>query len=166
MGPECTGKTRLAQLLATHYKTVCVAEYAREYCEKLKRKYTLDDIEFIARKQLEIENELLKKANKIIFSDTELIISKIWAEDVFKTLPKWIAENLEQTKYNLYLLLSTDIPWQADSVRENGDRREYFFDLYESEIKKLGAPYSVIAGAGEIRMDNCISCIEKFLNKK
>ena len=30
-GPESTGKTTMSELLAKHYNTVWVAEYAREY---------------------------------------------------------------------------------------------------------------------------------------
>ena len=36
-GPESTGKSMLTAQLAKHYKAVMVAEYAREYLEKLGR---------------------------------------------------------------------------------------------------------------------------------
>ncbi|MGB5321759.1 AAA family ATPase, partial [Lutimonas sp.] len=32
-GPESTGKTTMSELLAKHYNTVWVAEYAREYLQ-------------------------------------------------------------------------------------------------------------------------------------
>ena len=51
-GPESTGKTNLAEALALHYNTVWVPEYAREYIANLNRKYTLNDILTIAKRQV------------------------------------------------------------------------------------------------------------------
>jgi NadR type nicotinamide-nucleotide adenylyltransferase len=164
IGPECTGKSTLAKELATHYNTVSVAEYARQYCEQLKRPYTIDDIEYIARKQLIIEQEFITKANKFIFSDTELIISKVWADDVFKTVPHWIAENIRPAQYDLYLLMFPDITWQNDTVRENGNRREYFFDKYKTELENIDATFYVISGFGMTRFKNAVNVINKYFN--
>jgi HTH-type transcriptional repressor of NAD biosynthesis genes len=38
VGAESTGTTTLARALAEHYRTVCVPEYGREYCEKMEIK--------------------------------------------------------------------------------------------------------------------------------
>ena len=96
IGPESTGKTTLCEQLAIHFHTVWVPEYSRFYNEKLDRPYTLDDIEFCSRKQLEMEDELIQQANQFIFSDTELIVAKTWCDDVFNTCPEWI--EIEITK--------------------------------------------------------------------
>ena len=53
IGPESTSKSTLSELLAKHYKTVWVKEYAREYLSNIKRKYTIDDVVEIAKEQLE-----------------------------------------------------------------------------------------------------------------
>ena len=94
IGPESTAKSTLSEQLARHYMTHWVKEYSREYLSKISRKYTLDDILLIAQKQLEQENKLLQTANKFIFADTELILSKVWCEDVFNICPDWINENI------------------------------------------------------------------------
>ncbi|MES2590307.1 MAG: ATP-binding protein [Bacteroidota bacterium] len=161
IGPESTAKSTLAQKLAEHYQTVWVKEYSREYLAKINRKYTLDDILIIAQEQLSNELQLVTKANKFIFADTELIISKVWCEDVFNTCPDWITENITNYKYDFYLLMSHDIPWKEDIVRENPHRRDFFFDWYEKELKKISADYSIIKGEGEMRLNNCIDAIEK-----
>ena len=49
IGPECTGKTTLAQRLASHYATVWVPEFAREYAERVRRELKHDDVDPIAR---------------------------------------------------------------------------------------------------------------------
>ena len=78
IGAESTGKTELADCLSTHFKTNFVPEYARSYIEELNSSYTYQDVEHIARKQIELEDEYCKKANKVLFYDTYLIITKVW----------------------------------------------------------------------------------------
>lgn len=160
IGPESTAKSTLSEKLAKHYNTVWMQEYSREYLAKINRQYTLDDVLAIAQQQLKKEQELISKANKFLFADTELILSKVWCEDVFKTCPEWISERIVSYKYDLYLLTSPDIPWEEDVVRENPHRREFFFDWYEKELKAIQADYIVIKGKGEERLKNCISAIE------
>src|ERR1700722_8395653 len=113
-GPECTGKSTLAEELAAHYKTCFVPEYAREYIRKLKRSYTIDDIVTISKGQMQLEDELEAKANKILVCDTNLVVTKIWAEFKYKQCPAWIKENLVKRKYDLHLLTDVDMPWVED----------------------------------------------------
>lgn len=160
IGPESTAKSTLAETLAKYYKTEWVPEYAREYLSNINRKYNLNDIETIAKQQLQNENNLIEKANKYIFADTELIISKVWCIDVFKTCPQWISETIITSKYNLYLLTTPDLPWQDDPMRENPHRRDFFFNWYEQELKSINANYKIICGTGEGRLKNCIDAIE------
>ncbi len=82
-GPESTGKSMLTAQLAKHYKAVMVAEYAREYLEKLGRPYEYHDILKIAKGQLAIENAVLKSTEKFLFTDTEAIVTKIWCDVKF-----------------------------------------------------------------------------------
>ena len=161
IGPESTAKSTLSEALAKHYKTIWVKEYARKYLTSLTRKYTIDDVLQIAKEQLKEELELLPKANKFIFVDTELIISKVWCEDVFKICPVWISENIVKYKYDLYLLCYPDLVWEADVLRENPNRRDYFFNWYEKELKKINANYKIMKGVGEQRLLNCMEAIEK-----
>ena len=87
IGPESTGKTTLCDALARHYNTNWVAEFSREYISSLNRKYTLADIEHCTKTQLKSEEEKLLTAKNYLFCDTELIVAKVWCEDVFKTVP-------------------------------------------------------------------------------
>ena len=162
IGPESSGKSTLCKLLAKHFKTQWVPEYAREYIEKLNRPYNSDDILLIAKEQMKIEDKMLLKANKFLFADTELIVAKVWCEDVFGFYPDWMEEKIEERKYNLYLLTKPDLPWENDPVRENPNRRDYFFDLYLNEIRKRKFNYEIISGTGDQRFLNAVNAIEKF----
>ena len=161
LGAESTGKTTLCEQLSSYYKTVFVDEFARSYIEDLKRPYTLDDIIYITKKHLENENQALTNANKILFVDTELIITKIWAEDKFNSVPDFINNHLQEQKYDLYLLTANDIPWQEDAVRENPNRRDYLQALYIKELEKINANYKIVSGLGVERLGNAIKLIEE-----
>lgn len=163
IGPESSGKTTLCTLLAAHYETVWVPEYSREYIAKLKRKYTLEDIEYCSREQLKQEKELRKTANGYLFADTELIVAKVWCEDLYKKAPAWMQERILPEKYDHYLLTYFDLPWLEDTVRENPNRREFFFDWYKRELEQRGFPFSIIKGKGDERLANAIQSIESNL---
>lgn len=164
IGPEATGKSELSEKLATYFNTEWVPEYARTYVATLNRPYNLEDIVLIAQKQIETERAKEKAANQFLFIDTELIIAKVWAEDVYNTCPDFIKQELEKQNYDLYLLTYPDLPWQADGVRENPHRRDYFFNLYKDELISRGFNFAEIRGQGNIRIENAIQAIKKHFN--
>lgn len=163
-GTESTGKSMLTKQLAEHYKTVWVEEYAREYIDKLGREYNKEDILIIAKTQLEKEKEIEKSANKIMFSDTELIVTKIWSEHKYKTCDEWILENISTHKYGLYLLCNIDLPWEYDVQREHPHLREYLFNLYLNELKSRNFNYSIVSGINEQRLKCAINAVDIFLS--
>ncbi|MBM3404284.1 MAG: ATP-binding protein [Bacteroidetes bacterium] len=163
-GPESTGKSMLAKKLAEHFQTVWVPEYAREYLEKKQSKYDLDDILNIAMGQLEREEKMVANADHFIFCDTELLVTKIWAEHAFGHCPAWIRENLTAHLYDLYLLCDIDLPWEADPLREHPHLRDYFFNLYAGELDAMGVSYAVVRGMHEERFECAINHIRYHFN--
>jgi NadR type nicotinamide-nucleotide adenylyltransferase len=163
MGPESTGKTTLASALAKHYDTIWIPEYSREYVEKLHIRYTMDDILHCAHKQLESEQLSASRANKILFTDTELINCSVWLKDVFNAEEEWIQNSILENEYDLYLLLNYDLPFVNDPVRENQHRRNYFFDWYKRELENRGFKFKVISGFGQERISNAINEIDSFV---
>jgi len=164
IGPESSGKSFLCQELAEHYNTCWVPEYARTYIENLGRSYTKDDVLHCAAMQLKLEDELMSKANKILFCDTEMINYKIWMEDVYDHCPDWIEDEIRTRSYDLFLLTNYDLPFVDDPVRENADRREYFFELYKTELDKRGFNYSIISGNGKQRLVQAINVVHSSLS--
>lgn len=163
IGPESTGKTELSQRLAEYFGGNWVPEYAREYVENLGRKYTFDDVCEIAKKQIEDQNLFENDRNEgFVFFDTDLIITKIWFEYCFQSVPDFVIARLNKSFFDFYLLCDYDLDWIPDKVREHGDDRSYFFELYKNEIEKLSIPYAVISGRNELRIENAVSVIKKY----
>src|SRR6185369_14130897 len=57
IGPESTGKSTLCELLAQHYNTQWCPEFAREYLLTHGTDYSYDDLLYIAKGQLAMEDE-------------------------------------------------------------------------------------------------------------
>ncbi|MDR1585175.1 MAG: ATP-binding protein [Prevotellaceae bacterium] len=162
-GPESTGKTELAQALAEYYDSLWVPEYARGYVENLNRPYTYEDICRIAEKQIEQEKYFVSHLfpdKKYVFFDTELIITKVWFEHVYKQAPDFLMRQLNSGFFDYYLLCSPDLPWEPDSVREHGNDRIFFFDWYRQEIERLKKPYGIVSGFGNERLQCAVSLLE------
>ncbi|MBS1521804.1 MAG: ATP-binding protein [Bacteroidetes bacterium] len=165
VGPESTGKSTMSAFLAEHYHTVWVPEYAREYCEKLTEPPTWQDEINMFYGQLALEQEYLPKANKILICDTTFITVKIWSDEMFGLSPQEVLAELPKHPYDLYLLLSIDLPWEDDPLRDFPNMREHFMDVWHKELQDLNATYVTISGAGQDRYENAVKAIDEFLLK-
>lgn len=168
-GPESTGKSTVAAYLAEQFGTVWVPEYARSYIGNLGREYALQDIEAIARGQLALERELEPQATKILFSDTDLLVLKIWSEHAFGHCPAWIEQELRQQDYNLYLLMGVDLPWEPDPQREHPHLRQFFYNWYKRELQTLNVPFVEVSGMQQERLEQArqhvAQCLQTYQSK-
>lgn len=164
VGPESTGKSTLSAKLAMHYDTEWVHEYAREYLNSINRQYNYDDLKFIAQGQLQEEDRKLEDSTKLLFCDTTMLTLKIWSEYAFKKCDDFILNNFSNRKYDLHLLCNIDLPWVPDPQREHPDKRKYFFDWYESELKKRKINYVIIEGKVSERFDKAVKAVDKLLS--
>ena len=161
-GPESTGKTVLSEALALKLNAALIPEYARSYVENLNGPYTYQDLGKIARYQIQQEKQWTETYSRgIILMDTWLIITKVWFEVVYGTCPDWIEEYISSADIDLFLVCRPDLPWIADTVRENGgEMRQKLFDRYCSEIELHGFSYEIVEGFGEIRVLNALKLLK------
>lgn len=160
VGPESTGKSTLSEQLAKHFNGKFVPEFARDYVANLSRPYTLQDIEYIAEQQLKLEES---SSEALLFCDTNLLVTKIWAEHAFGTCPPFILNNWQAQNYSLHLLMNIDLPWQADPLREHPHLRQFFFDWYERELKQAKVLYKIVSGNETERLKQAIGIVEFHL---
>lgn len=165
-GPESTGKSWLAMQLAEHYQTPYVPEYAREYLNQIKRPYTYEDLEIIARGQMKSEDTLALKANKLLFCDTDLSVIKIWSKVKYGKCSEWILSEHETRHYSLHLLCNIDLPWEDDSLREHPSSRQELLDKYVSLLGQENRNYRLIKGFGKDRAAEAIHAIDQMLEKR
>jgi NadR type nicotinamide-nucleotide adenylyltransferase len=151
LGPECTGKSELSEYLAAGFNTVWTPEYARQYLDDLKRPYGPEDLPVIARGQLALEDDMERKANKMLICDTDLYVIKVWSTFKYGYCDPEILRSIASRKYHLYLLTYIDIPWAYDPLREHPDQREELYNLYLQEMKNQPVPFIEIKGDREER---------------
>jgi len=162
-GPESTGKSTLAQQLAEYHQTVWIPEYARMYIDNLNRSYEQKDLLAIAKGQLEMENYLLQYANDYIFCDTNFLVLKVWSEFKYGNCNPWILKQLEERKYDCYVLCDIDVPWEFDPQRENPKQREELFKIYERELLFHQKKYFKIKGNKNERLSNVLTILENLI---
>ncbi len=161
VGPESCGKSYLAEKLALHFKTVFVPEYGRAYCEKFGMDSSPLDFAHVAGGQLFHEDEMALEANRLLFCDTDLIVTQVWSEVYFagKCQP-WIFWADHARRYELFLLCAPDIPWVNDGLREFEGQREWMFERLRQELESRGLRYAIIRGGFEARTRAAISAVE------
>jgi len=170
-GPESTGKSTLSELLARHYNTVWVPEYAREYLQdkwnNLRKTCEQKDLIPIAIGQMGLENELAKKADRILICDTDLLETKVYSEEYYGG---FVDPDLDraatESQYDLYLLSYIDTPWEADDLRDRPTQREEMFRAFERALVNNQRPYVILKGRVKERMNTAVQAIDKILTSK
>lgn len=164
-GPESTGKTYMAERLAHHYNTSWVEEYGRNYFVERNGKLELSDIIEIAKGQLEMEDKVALTAIKLLFCDTDLIVTQIWSEIYFQKCPPEVIELNSSREYDLYLLMDIDIPWEDDGTREFPHLRQWHFNRLKEELENKKLNYIIISGPLKMRLNKAIEAINmRILN--
>lgn len=163
-GPESTGKTTLATQLADYYKTVWVPEFARDYLqEKLDNGLGICDINDmlpIAYGQTKLENESAQIANKYLFCDTNLLVTKVFSELYYNFCDSLLDKAARAHQYDLFFLTDIDVPWEDDGLRDSPDGRETVFEAFKQSLIDNRKPFITISGNKETRLKKAVAIIE------
>lgn len=181
IGPESTGKSTLCELLAQHYNTQWCPEFAREYLLTHGTNYSYDDLLYIAKGQLAMEDEYIQSTvdgpqsavnspltiyhSPFLFIDTEMYVMKVWCEFVFGKCHRWVLDQIIQRKYDLYLLCNTDLPWVKDELREYPDlkTRDTLYHIYKDIMINQSTPWVDISGDYDERLQKAIKAIDQLI---
>ena len=160
-GPESTGKSTLAPLLARHFDTLFVPEYGRTYCEQHGLDLTMADLVAIGSTHTAMVRAARRQCNRRLILDTDALMTAAWADMLFGRRDPWF-EDFTDTA-DLYLLLDIDLPWIDDGTRFFGGETERlrFFDLSRAELERRGLPYAVIGGPPEERFARALEAIAR-----
>jgi len=186
IGPESTGKSTLCELLAQHYNTQWCPEFAREFLLTHGTDYTYDDLLYIAKGQLAMEDEYTQSLvgssesgvnsslhdyelrtlnSKLLFIDTEMYVMKVWCEFVFVKCHRWLLDQIIERKYDLYLLCNTDLPWVKDELREYPDlkTRDQLYHIYKDIMINQSTPWVDINGDYDERLQKAIKAVDQLM---
>ena len=163
-GAESTGKTTLANLLARHFGAVVAPEYGRTYTEiHGQDACSREDMLRIARRHLTLRGEAEREALRVLFEDTDPVITSVWSDTLAGGHDTWFDRFCDYP--DLYLLCDIDLPWVRDGVRYFGDPadRLKFHLACEAELVKRKVRFTRIAGEPEQRLVLAIKAVEELL---
>jgi len=163
-GPESTGKSELSLALHAALQTsVYVPEYARSYLEKHGSAYTYETLDTIAAGQWQSIQDALAASPRILISDTDMTVMKVWSEFCFGRCSPFINNLYAGQEFDLYLLCDADLPWSYDPLREHPEKRAELLQWYKKALESMQRPYVLISGYAEQRLQNALGAIHKAM---
>ncbi|AOT69000.1 multifunctional transcriptional regulator/nicotinamide-nucleotide adenylyltransferase/ribosylnicotinamide kinase NadR [Geosporobacter ferrireducens] len=168
VGTESCGKSTLTQYLAKLYNTTYVEEYGRTICEELggyEDILTKDIFSQIAYKHKVLEYEAYKKANKVVFIDTEAIVTQYYSELCLGESNPVVDSVAEDQDYDLWIYLEPDVQWVNDGLRTYGEektRHENNLKLKEM-LKNRKIEFVSVRGTYIERLNKSVDLVNKLL---
>ena len=99
-----------------------------------------------------------------LICDTDLLVMIVWSEVKYGRCDQWIYDTFEKclkqeafTRH--YYLCDSEIPWQADDLRENPDNRNELFKLYLQKLREYGLDYNVVKGGRQERVEQVLNSL-------
>ena len=169
-GPESTGKTTLAKQLAHHFNTNWAPEFARDYLQQ-KWDETQEicepkDLLPIAIGQTKLENTALLSANKFLFCDTCLLVTKVFSEIYYNFCDPALDKAARKHKYDLFFLTDIDVPWKKDDLRDHPEKRNTSFTVFKQALIDNKKPFIILSGDEETRLEKAIQITNDLAKAK
>ena len=167
LGVESSGTTSLARALAERYQTTWVPEYGRAYWEG--RRYLSDadlwspsDFSRIAAGQRASEEDLARRANRVLICDTDPLATAVWERRYLgpATPLRW---DLGGARRDLYLLTAPDFPFVQDGTRESEHLRAPAHEWFREALEAQSAPWILLEGSPEDRVQSACEAIAPLL---
>lgn len=168
IGVESTGKSTLTINLANHFSTQYVEEVGRTICEDeyhfTETMMNINDYEYVAMEHKVKEHKLLKTANKVLFSDTNNLITLFSAECMGKS-SKLLSEMSLVEDYDLVIMLDIDVPWVYDPLRTNNtkSKRNSTFEHLKDLCDDHHVKYTLVSGTYDERFKTSVQLVKNLL---
>lgn len=162
LGAECTGKSTLAEALATHFKAGLVTEYLREWCDAHGRTPLQHEQTHIAAEQA-ARIEAAARKHALVFCDTTPLITALCSEHYFNDLSLTADALAYQRRCELTLLCAPDLAWQADGIQRDGPAVRARFDArLRATLAGQGLAWVDIHGDEQARLQQALSAIQRL----
>lgn len=162
VGTESTGKSTLTERLAQHFNTTFVTEMARDIIEKTEE-CRYEDLIAIANLHAKTIIQKLPLANKLLFVDTDLRITRSYSQFLFRRpleVEPWIEE---ANRFDCYLFLQPDCPFVQDGTRLPADERLHLSEHHLNFYKDAGLNIHSINGSWQQRFDSAVAIVNTIL---
>jgi hypothetical protein len=120
----------------------------------------------IAIGQIRLENEALLIANKVLFCDTNLMVTKVFSEIYYNYCDPSLDKAAKKHKYDLFFLTDIDIPWEKDDLRDNPNERSAAFQMFKKALIENQKPFITLSGDSNERLQKAIEAINNLEKAK
>jgi HTH-type transcriptional regulator, transcriptional repressor of NAD biosynthesis genes len=148
LGGESTGKTTLAQALATALGTQWVPEFGRELWEQQAGQLNAADLRLIANEQCAREDQLAAETGPWLICDTSPLTTLGYSEWMFGHRDPAI-EILASRHYTLTVVCVGDFPFHQDGTRRDVVFQQMQHQWYLAELVKQNISW--LEARGDIR---------------
>ncbi|MDY7574568.1 ATP-binding protein [Actimicrobium sp. CCI2.3] len=147
LGAESTGKSTLAEALATQYGSVWVPEYLREFVDVHQATPREEQQLGIALTQIEREEDAARRSDGWIFCDTTPVMTALYSAFYFGRVDAALAAVAANRRYALTLVTAPDTPWVADGLqRESASVRMTVHARLIALLELHGCDYQLLTG--------------------
>lgn len=171
VGTESTGKSTLVRNLAKVYSTNYLEEVGRDICDEaggidnMQHKHFLE----ILFKHKQTEEDLLKKANKVLFVDTEALVTLYYYRLLLKENKEFedlVRSIVKTNNYDKYIFLEPDVKWIQDGTRIYGEEplRIINNNKLKEMFDEMNIEYITINGDYQKRFHKTKKIIDDIIN--
>lgn len=171
VGTESCGKSTLIKNLSKIYNTNYLEEVGRDLCEEDGGIDNMTDntyLKILLTHKIK-ESKMIKESNKVLFVDTDALVTLYYYllgnKNPNKNIVS-IAESLINiNKYDLWLFLEPDVKWVQDGTRTFGEENVRLKNniMIKEILKKYGINYKTIKGNYYERLNKSIKHINKIM---
>jgi NadR type nicotinamide-nucleotide adenylyltransferase len=161
IGVESSGKTTLARALAEKLQGTYIPEYARVYLDANGLTYKQADLLAIAKGQIQLYQEVQSKEQNWLLCDTDLLVIKVWSEQVFGSCDEWIIQQIKLLQPDLYILCTPDIAWEYDPQRTMPILKDRIalHQHYKALLEQLACEFITVKGSLENRIQQVTAAL-------
>ena len=161
LGAECTGKSTLAEALASEFNAGLVTEYLREWCDAHGRTPQQHEQAHIAAEQA-ARIERAAREHALVICDTTPLITALCSEHYFSDGSLTAGALAFQRRCELTLLCAPDLPWEADGFLRDGPGVRAAFDArLRAAMTGAGLAWADIAGTHAERRGAAFAALQR-----
>lgn len=144
-GAESCGKTTTAKYLARELDSYYIEEWARPYLETVGKELSPEKMLEIVNGQYALQHTAKSLEPKaFVFQDTDLLSTLGYYRILGYEVPLKLKNFIIGTRSDLYILMKTNIPFEADPLRYGGDVRESDDQFWIDILEEFNCNYVIV----------------------
>lgn len=166
-GAESTGKTTLSRQLARKLNAKWRHEFARPYLEQTGASITTESMRDIWHGQKRLQELAVSISYHAVVQDTDLYSTVgYWklphVEPNIGTCPPELVADAARLSSDIYIVTTSNIPFEHDPIRYGGDRRESHDEYWINICERYELPYIVLTKSDQSsRLQEALNIVSK-----